>query len=111
VIADYNRKGVAAIETKVRQGKNPRAYLTFEQEAAFLESFNEPAKSGHVTTIQEIHQAFETKVGTPVAPSTIYRLLKRHGWRKLMPRSNHPEGDKEAQETFKKTFQTWFKKL
>jgi len=104
VIADYNRVGVAAIETEGRREKNPRAYLNFEQEAAFLESFSESAKSGHLTTIQEIQQAFESKVGTPVAPSTIYRLLERHGWRKLTPRPYHPEGDKVAQETFKKNF-------
>jgi len=107
VIADYNREGESAIHPRARQGKNPGAYLSFEQEAAFLESFNEPAKSGHLTTIQEIQKAFETKIGTQVAPSTIYRILDRHGWRKLAPRPYHPEGDKAAQETFKKTFQTW----
>ncbi|MEA5467167.1 helix-turn-helix domain-containing protein [Leptothoe sp. PORK10 BA2] len=109
VIADYNRKGVAAIETMGRQGKSPRAYLDFEEEEAFLSAFNESAKSGHLTTIEAIQKAFETEVGSPVVPSTIYRLLKRHSWRKLRPRPYHPEGDKEAQATFKKTFQTWFK--
>jgi transposase len=105
VISDYNRGGASAIEPKARVGKNPRAYLSFEQETAFLESFNDPAKNGHLTTIQAIQEAFEQLVGTPVAPSTIYRLLDRHGWRKLVPRSYHPEGDKDAQEAFKKTFQ------
>jgi transposase len=104
VISDYNRLGVAAIETQGRVGKPPSAYLDFEQEAAFLETFRESAQSGHLTTIQEIQQAFETLIGAQVAPSTIYRLLKRHGWRKLMPRPYHPEGDKVAQATFKKNF-------
>jgi transposase len=109
VIADYNRVGESAIQPRARQEKNPGAYLSFEQEETFLESFNEPAKNGHLTTIQAIQTDFEAKVGTSVAPSTIYRLLERHGWRKLAPRPYHPEGDKVAQEAFKQTFQTWFK--
>lgn len=109
VIADYNRVGESAIQPRTRQGKNPGAYLSFEQEATFLEAFNEPAKNGHLTTIQAIQSDFENQVGTSVAPSTIYRLLDRHGWRKLTPRPYHPEGDKATQEAFKQTFQTWFK--
>jgi len=111
VIADYNRVGESAIQPRTRQGKNPGAYLSFEQEATFLEAFKEPAKKGHLTTIQAIQTDFEAKVGTSVAPSTIYRLLDRHGWRKLAPRPYHPEGDKAAQEAFKQTFQTWCKQL
>ena len=30
------------------------------------------------------------QVGHEVDDSTIYRLLARHGWRKLMPRPTHP---------------------
>jgi Winged helix-turn helix len=43
--------------------------------------------------------------GTRVAESTIYRLLDRHGWRKLMPRPKHPKASPEAQEQLKKTLQ------
>lgn len=100
VIADYNREGVTAIRVRKKAEKNPHAYLNFEEEASFLASFDEPAKHGHLTTIQTIQSAFEAKVGTQVAPSTIYRLLERHKWRKLAPRPYHPEGDKAAQETF-----------
>lgn len=106
VIADYNREGVAAISVRKKAAKNPRAYLTYEEEAAFLASFDERAKNGQLTTIQAIQKAFEAKVGTQVAPSTLYRLLERHQWRKLAPRPYHPEGDKAAREAFKKTFQT-----
>ncbi len=34
--------------------------------------------------------------------STIYALLDRHGWRKLMPRPYHPKRDIAAQNAFKK---------
>ena len=45
------------------------------------------------------------KVGHEVDESTIYRLLNRHGWRKLMPRPRHPQADLQEQEEFKKTLQ------
>ena len=32
----------------------------------------------------------------------VYRLLKRQGWRKLVPRPFHVDADKEKQEAFKK---------
>jgi hypothetical protein len=35
--------------------------------------------------------------------STVYNLLTRHGWRKLMPRPFHPKRDIAAQNAFKKT--------
>jgi transposase len=107
VIADYNRLGIAAIETP-GQGGRRNAYLSWEEEQSFLEPFIEPSSQGEITTIHTIHQAFEQKVGTTVDQSTIYRLLERHGWRKVAPRSYHPDRDKEAQQAFKKTFQTWF---
>jgi hypothetical protein len=37
-----------------------------------------------------------------VARSTIYRLLGRHGWRKVVPRPRHPKTDLAAQSAFKK---------
>jgi Winged helix-turn helix len=39
----------------------------------------------------------------PTSNSTIYNLLARHGWRKLMPRPFHPKRNLAAQNAFKKT--------
>ena len=39
-----------------------------------------------------------------VHKSTIYRLLSRHGWRKVVPRPTHVNADKNKQEEFKKLF-------
>ncbi len=60
------------------------------------------AKLRELTTTREIQQAYEQKVGHDVHETTIYRLIARHGWRKLLPHSRHPKADKEAQEAFKK---------
>ena len=40
--------------------------------------------------------------GKAVARSTVYRLLERHGWRKVVPRPRHPKADVAAQAAFKK---------
>jgi hypothetical protein len=42
-------------------------------------------------------------VGHWVAKSTVYRLMKRHPWRKVVPGPHHPRGTAEKQETVKKT--------
>jgi transposase len=102
VISDYNRLGAAAIETPGKGGRN-NSYISLEAEKEFLSGFIEQAAAGVVTTTK-IKQAFEELVGFEVDKSTIYRMLKRQEWRKVMPRPSHPEADLEAQEAFKKTF-------
>ncbi len=102
IIPLYNREGPQAMETS-RAGGRYRATLSVSEEQAFLAPFFERAQTGELATIQEIHQAFELHVGKSVHETTIYRLLDRHGWRKLMPRPRHPKSDPQAQEHFKKT--------
>lgn len=108
MISDYNRLGVSAIET-VGKGGRRNCYLSWQEEEEFLAPFMTSATQGELSTIQRIHQAFEQKVTSVVRPSVIYRLLERHGWRKVMPRPHHPEADLQAQEAFKKTSPCWCK--
>jgi Winged helix-turn helix len=42
------------------------------------------------------------RCGHETSKSTIYKLLARHGWRKLMPRPFHPKRDIAAQNAFRK---------
>jgi transposase len=53
--------------------------------------------------VAQVRSAYEQRVGHPVAARTIYRLLDRHGWRKVVPRARHPKADVAAQAAFKKT--------
>jgi transposase len=103
VISRYNRLGVAAIETPGKGGRR-RQYLTLEEEKQFLAPFFAQAERGEIATVGQIWCAFEQHVGHAVDDSTIYRLLHRHGWRKLMPRPRHPKADQQTQEQFKKNF-------
>jgi transposase len=102
VISSYNRLGIAAVETAGKGGRRHQ-YLTWEEEEQFLAPFFAQAEAGQIATTAEIWRAFETRVGHEVDDSTIYRLLQRHGWRKLMPRPRHPKADPAVQEQFKKT--------
>lgn len=102
LISRYNRCGLAAIETPGKGGRK-RSYLSIEQEKQFLQPFFERAAKGEIATCAEIHAAYEARIGGPVDESTIYRLLARHGWRKVIPRPKHPKAEKEKQEAFKKT--------
>jgi putative transposase len=82
VIATYKQAGVAAIETPGKGGRRHQ-HLTLAQERAFLQPFLARAARGELATAAEIQRAFEEEAKQPVAPSTIYRLLDRHGWRQL----------------------------
>jgi transposase len=76
--------------------------LTFEQEQAFLQPFFSRAERGEIATAGQIQQAFEAQVQQKVHFTSIYRLLHRHGWRKLAPRSRHPKANPEEQDAFQK---------
>ena len=109
VISTYNRLGIAAVETAGKGGRR-REYLTLEEEEQFLAPFFARAESGAIATVAQIQAAFEEQVGHEVDDSTIYRLLNRHGWRKLMPRPRHPQANLQAQEQFKKNLKRRLKR-
>lgn len=102
------RKGIEAIANKPKGGRR-RSYLTTEEEIALLSEIEKKAIKGGVVEIYKVHKLFEEKVGAKVAKNTAYRLLHRHGWRKIAPRSYHPKQKADAIETFKKTGLLWSK--
>lgn len=104
IIPRYNREGVRGIEIKSSGGRY-HDYMSVGEEKKFLAPFWERAERGQLTTTGEIRQAYEEQIGKSVNGTTIYRLLDRHDWRKVVPSSVHPKADIEAQDVFKKTFQ------
>jgi hypothetical protein len=77
--------------------------LSEEQEAQLLSTFASLAGQGGVVEASMLRRTYEEKVGAKVARSTVYRLLARHGWRKLVPRPYHPDASRQQQEAFKKS--------
>lgn len=98
----WAKEGDAVFEVRRRGGRHHQ-HLSPEQEQALLAPFVQRARAGGMLNVSEIAQAYQDRTGKQVAPSTIYRLLDRHGWRKVVPRPRHPKADVAAQEAFKKT--------
>jgi len=93
----------AAVGGRPRWGGRRRELMTIDQERQFLAQWTERAETGGVLVVPPIHRALENRLGHKVAATTVYRILARHGWRKVEPEPHHPKRDPEAQEAFKKT--------
>lgn len=75
--------------------------LSKEQEAAVLEQFK--GQEGRQITAREIKAALDEACGKETGHMYVYNVLKRHGWKKKMPRSRHPKAaNEEACEASKK---------
>jgi transposase len=85
-------------------GGRRRQNMTPEQECAVLAPFLDRARSGGILVVGQIKAELENTLGRPMALSSVYNLLHRHGWRKLAPDKRHPKSDPEAQEEWKKNF-------
>ncbi len=92
-----------------QKAEGVEATCSIEEEKVMLSEIEKNAINGGVVEIGKVHKLFQEKVGSKVAKYTAYRLLHRHGWRKIAPRSYHPNQKADAIETFKKTGQLWSK--
>ena len=103
-IKSYIENGLQGILNKKRQGNHWN--LTYEEEEKLLEKFINQADSGQMTDVKQLKEEYVKMVGHSIGGSQIYRLLKRHGYRKVMPRSRHPKkASEEVIETSKKLTQ------
>lgn len=98
----WGKEGDAIFDVRARGGRRHQ-YLDAQQEQELLAPFVQRANAGGMLSVGEIQQAYQERTGRQVAPSTVYRLLDRHGWRKVVPRPRHPKADLAAQAAFKKT--------
>jgi len=98
----FDHGGIKALKPKPIGGRQ-RENMTLAQEKALLARFAKAAGAGEMLNIHDLKAAYEKAIGHETSNSTIYNLLARHGWRKLMPRPFHPQRDLTAQQDFKKT--------
>jgi transposase len=86
-------------------GGRRRAIMSLEEEQAFLAPWAEQARDAGVLVVSPLRAALAEKLGREkVAASVVYRLLARHGWRKVAPDTRHPKSDPVAQAEWKKNF-------
>lgn len=101
IMKRYRNGGLEAISGNHYGGN--RRNMTVEEEAEILKPFKERAERGEIIEVGEIEAAYQAKVDHPIGNSQIYFVLKRHNWRKVMPRSRHPKkASEEVIETSKK---------
>ena len=97
----YDGGGIKALKPKPIGGRQ-RENMTLSEEKALLTRFAKAAGAGEMLNIHDLKTAYEKAIGHPTSNSTVYNLLDRHGWRKLMPRPFHPKRNLAAQDAFKK---------
>jgi transposase len=98
---DFIAHGAKALMEEKRGGRR-RQLMTIEEEKHFLTAFKDIADSASMLVVNEIKAAWEKQLGRTVHKTTVYRMLRRHGWRKVAPRPKHPKQNEEAVEAFKK---------
>lgn len=101
LVRKYRKNGLEAISGNHYGGN--RRNMSVEDEREILATFKVRGEKGEMVTIGEIEAAYQSAVDHPIGNSQIYRVLHRHGWRKVMPRSKHPKkASKEVIESSKK---------
>lgn len=108
------RATVARFQSRLRQrvaqpsaalpqwGGRRHAAMSLEEERRFLEPWAELAAEGSMLVVSPLRAALAQHLGRPVAFSVVYRLLARHGWRKVAPDTRHPKSDPAVQQEWKK---------
>jgi transposase len=97
LVSIYCKEGIKGLCKDARGGGNNRN-MTDAEEKAFLSEYEETAKNGQVTTVEEIAAAYDERTGKKhKSKSTIYYLLQKHKWRKIMPQTAHPGKASEAE--------------
>ncbi len=113
-VLGVGRATVARLQSRLRQrvarpsaprsqwGGRRHAAMSLEEERRFLQPWATLAAEGGMLVVSPLRAALAQHLGRPVAFSVVYRLLARHGWRKVAPDTRHPKSDPAAQQEWKK---------
>lgn len=99
----FLREGVAFLTDRPGRGGRRRTLLQPEQVERLLAKHTAAASAGQIVEAGTFKREYEALVGHKVAASSVYRLLAKAGWRKIVPRPSHPKQNPAAQADFKKT--------
>ena len=97
----YKKQGLNEF-IRIKQ-KSHRRNLSEEEEANVLVGCEKDAEAGKILTVEMIREKLEERLGRSTSHNYVYRVLKRQGWRKVMPRSKHPKSaSREEQDSSKR---------
>jgi transposase len=100
--AKVRRRLTHPAELEPQWGGRRRAAMSVEEEREFLRPWVEQSADGGMLVVGPLRAALAQRLGRAVTHSVVYRLLARHGWRKVAPDTRHPKSDPAAQERWKK---------
>ena len=101
LMGQYKKQGLDEF-IRIKQTSHNRN-MSVSEEAEVLAACEKEAEEGHVLTAAEVQGKLEERLGRESGHNYPYRVMKRHGWRKVMPRSRHPKAaTKEEQDSSKK---------
>jgi transposase len=96
------RVGRASSSVRRNWGGRRQSLLTAQEEIEFLKPWAEQAQNAGLLVLSPIRAALALRVGHPVKASVVWRLLARHGWRKVAPDTKHPKNDPKVMNAWKK---------
>lgn len=76
----WARDGDAVFDLRPKGGRRNQNMSTEEEARLAAPFLRQEQETGHIS-IADLQRAYEARVGRPVAVSTIYRMLRRQGWR------------------------------
>jgi len=100
-VAQYNKHGPKGLQRRGRGGRR-WSYLSVSQEERLVRRLEERASRGEVATAPRLLPEVQAKLGRRVSLGYVYKLLHRHGWRKVGPHPHHVKGDEQRRQEFKK---------
>ncbi len=97
----YKKQGLAEF-IRIKQTSH-RRNLSEAEEAIVLTECEKEAEVGKLLTVEMVRRKLEERLGRDTSHNYVYRVLKRHGWRKVTPRAKHPKAaSQEEQDSSKK---------
>ena len=100
LVAKYRKQGLEEF-IRIKQTSHNRKMREAE-EAQILDQCSKLADQGQVLTVADIRRVFEETLGEEILPDYVYKLLKRHGWRKVIPGAKHPKAAGEEEQNSSK---------
>jgi len=97
-------RAIAGGIPRKKWGGRRKSLMSWEEEKQFLGPWKKQAQAGGMIVVSPLRAALAQHLGRPIAATVAYRMLARHGWRKVAPDTRHPKSDPVVQEEWKKNF-------
>jgi hypothetical protein len=95
----FQRIEIGVEQVKTKKGLRNHARMSLDEEVKFLTPFINQAQNTGNLLIPQLKAELERCVGSSVSTSTVYQLLRRHGWSKL---AQHPRTALEVMQAWKR---------